>query len=192
MRSRESILAETFVLSRSETDAESLASFATHQSGSSYLSSSYSYSPRITSDPYSVPYQRTLSGSSQSQSSFSISPKLPSSSSALSSPRAQYPTPPQRSSSNLSRSTLEVPRERDKSAARVERAKRRAEREQRSTLSSERYDSPLRRWMRWMSKMGMSGWSLPVGLAGVMVLKGAVGLGGFSGTSIYHPVEQCE
>ena len=46
---------------------------------------------------------------------------------------------------------------------------------------NDRFDSPLRRWLRWMSRSGMSGWSLPIGLIGVAMVKTGVGFGGFSG-----------
>jgi len=70
------------------------------------------------------------------------------------------------------------------------RKKRREEREKRSTLANERFDSPLRRWLRWMSRSGFSRWRLGVGLLGVGVVKTAVGYGGFSG-KLSHSLTRC-
>lgn len=72
-------------------------------------------------------------------------------------------------------------REKERAERRERREKRRKEKERKSTLLGDKYDSPLRRWLRWMSRSGLSAWSLPVGLAAVLVVKAAVGLGGFSG-----------
>jgi hypothetical protein len=77
-------------------------------------------------------------------------------------------------------------KERERADRRESREKRRAKREKMSTLLSEKYDSPLRRWLRWMSAQGLSGSSLFVGLVAVGVVKSAVGMGGFSGEHIFR------
>ncbi len=64
---------------------------------------------------------------------------------------------------------------------RKERHKRK--REERGTLASDRFDSPLRRYVRSMAGLGLQQWSLPVGVGTVLVIKWLVGMGGYSGRS---------
>ncbi|KAK4686465.1 hypothetical protein P7C73_g3661, partial [Tremellales sp. Uapishka_1] len=100
-----------------------------------------------------------------------------------------YPSP--RLSHTLSASLIPPPRDRTlsttsqtssawrpelQSAVQERRDKRRREREAKSTLLALKYDSPLRRWLRIMSKNGWSGMSLAVGLAAVGLVKIAVEL----------------
>ncbi|WVR05893.1 hypothetical protein IAU60_002919 [Kwoniella sp. DSM 27419] len=49
--------------------------------------------------------------------------------------------------------------------------RRRRARQARSTLSGGMYDSPLRRWIRWMGKAGWASASLPLGLALVLAVR---------------------
>jgi len=171
------------MLLRSETDAESLASFSTQISTSShYTYHSDAPSPRVLthpSPPFPKPSSRTLSSSSYT--SHLAPPSITSSSSAQ-----LHESPLQRLSSGRREGGgggrhLGIPRpERDREQL---RARHRAEREKRSTLAAEKFDSPLRRWLRWMSSRGLSGWTLGVGLVGVGMVKTGVGFGGFSGMS---------
>ena len=36
---------------------------------------------------------------------------------------------------------------------------------------ADKYDSPLRRWIRWCARAGLGHWMLPLGLAGVALLQ---------------------
>lgn len=83
------------------------------------------------------------------------------------------------SSSQTSSPISELERER----RRARREAKRREREKRSTLVGEKYDSPLRRWLRWMSAQNLSGpYSLAIGCLATGMIKTAVGFGGFSGS----------
>jgi hypothetical protein len=42
--------------------------------------------------------------------------------------------------------------------------------------------SPISSWLKWMSENGLESSSLYVGLATVIIIKTAVGMGGFSGS----------
>ncbi|KAL7419523.1 Glucosyltransferase-like protein [Cryptotrichosporon argae] len=53
-------------------------------------------------------------------------------------------------------------------------------RRRRDPHADERYDAPLRRWVRWMGRDAYAA-TLALGLVGVGVFKSAVGMGGFSG-----------
>lgn len=46
--------------------------------------------------------------------------------------------------------------------------------------------SPLRRWVRWMAKVGLKDWTMLVGITGVAWLKWTSGLGGYSGKLGLH------
>ncbi|CAD6574593.1 MAG: Glucosyltransferase-like protein [Tremellales sp. Tagirdzhanova-0007] len=140
--------------SRSETDAESLASFSTYLSSSSQHTFPSNLSRRVVPHDLLNPNRRTVSSSSLSHSSVS---------------RLHPPSP------SL---TVPHPLELQRDGA---RSKRRAERDKRARSVAERFDSPLRRWLRWMSSAGLSRASLGIGLIGVGVIKTAVGFGGFSG-----------
>ena len=152
-------------MGRSETDAESMASYTTWNSSTSYLTGpSQSGAPSPRRQVFAPSHLgREVSSSST--------------------PRLAVGAESERSSPAPS-GHLGVPDSRRKDdPAREERRRRRAERRAKSTLAGEKYDSPLRRWARWMSANGLSAWSLPIGLAAVGVVKTAVGYGGFSGGS---------
>ncbi|WRT64155.1 uncharacterized protein IL334_001084 [Kwoniella shivajii] len=51
------------------------------------------------------------------------------------------------------------------------REKRRKEKELKSTLLSGKYDSPLRRWIRYMNKSGFSHYTLPTAILGYIIIK---------------------
>jgi hypothetical protein len=125
---------------RSETDAGSSASFTTNQSSSSFQPSyTYASSSRLT-----LPKPRTLSSTSASSSiPPSLHAQVP-----LSKP--QYP------------SRLGVSPNTDEAALtrREARRKRREERDKKSTLRGDEYDTRLRRVVRWISKKGWRGRSI--------------------------------
>lgn len=52
-----------------------------------------------------------------------------------------------------------------------------------STLRSSRMESPARRWVRWMAKMGLKGWIVPSVVFMSLATRWIVGLGGYSGES---------
>ncbi|ORY32289.1 ALG6, ALG8 glycosyltransferase family-domain-containing protein [Naematelia encephala] len=140
-------------VAESETDLESLASYTTYSSNFTHPSSSGIPSPRLQHPQFQPLHQ-----------------PQPLRLRTLS------------STSHASNQHLEIPRtsrDSESSAARqARREARRKERERKSTLAGEKYDSPLRRWLRYMG----SGWmSLGLGLVGVGVVKSAIGSGGFSG-----------
>lgn len=112
---------------RSETDADSIASFTTHQSTASFQPHTYASSSRLT---VPSPRPRTMSSSSFSSTP---SPNLAA--------RSFSPSqPPRLGVDDATRARREA------------RRKRREERESNSTLRGERYDSPLRRVVRWCAK----------------------------------------
>jgi hypothetical protein len=126
---------------RSETDAGSLASFTTHQSSSSFQPTyAYASSSRLT-----VPKLRTMS--STSASSFG-SPIL----------HAPVPVRPQYPSrlSGPDEATLK---------RREARRIRREERERKSTLRGEEYDTRLRKIVRWISKKEWRGRGVALAVA---------------------------
>ncbi|KAG8897754.1 Glucosyltransferase-like protein [Tulasnella sp. 403] len=50
-----------------------------------------------------------------------------------------------------------------------------------STLRDARMDSPTRRWVRWMVKMHLRDWIVPLSIVSVVWVKWNIGLGGYSG-----------
>lgn len=179
---------------RSETDAESLASYTTYQSNSSYITQhSSNPSPRLGGYQYNgantslnalgisvssspgnqisrlvpLPRERTFSSSS-SQRPALPSPRLevPRSHSANVRTEASPQKRPQGSLLEENAATSRKTAERDE-----RRRKRREEREKKSTLVGEKFDSPLRQWLRWMSQKGQSRWSLPLGLGVAAVVR---------------------
>lgn len=173
------------IVHRSETDLESLASYSTHHS-----STSFSPNGGNAQHPYPLPHSRL----SSSSASASASPSLAQNPYYLSSRQRTYSStshtsshlePPTRSSSSGRVVSLVT----ESPAARAERrARRREDRRlkqlEKSTLSGGRFDSPIRRWLRWMKTIDMGKWSLPVGIIGVGVIKAAVATGGFSGKQV--------
>lgn len=59
---------------------------------------------------------------------------------------------------------------------RARRERRREERIKKSTLKGEKYDSPLRRWVRWMSLHELGQWSLVVVILAAGVLRAVISL----------------
>lgn len=186
---------------RSETDAESLASFTTHQSSSSLGYNNGFPSQRMGgpsglggssgsalglgfmphgSDHHPI-RQRTLSSYSRDGTeSLSGVPGSPIASQSPGQAFLRLPTRPSAGSS--SRQSSSPTSELDRERRRARREVKRKERELRSTLVGEKYDSPLRSWLRWMSAQGLSGpYAVLAGCVGVGMIKTAVGLGGFSG-----------
>jgi hypothetical protein len=135
---------------RSETDAESLASYSTRLTSSSYITNS-SIPSRL------APYRRTASSSTTNQdvpaSSPSPSNSIPPYTSHLDIPRTSNPTKSRRRHSDRTFSTLQ----------------------------NEVYNSPLRRYTRYMSQSSQSHLTLPLSLIAVGLIKVGIGFGGFSG-----------
>lgn len=50
-----------------------------------------------------------------------------------------------------------------------------------TSLNDARMESPARRWVRWMARMGMRDWVLPTSIAATIWVKWTTGLGGYSG-----------
>lgn len=161
-------------MNRSETDAGSLASFSTHQSSSSVQPYAYaSSSTRLT-----VPKQRTLSSTSTRSVSSSPSSLLQ----ATLSPRPQYP-------SRLSASTVSgtSPSTEEATAKRREaRRKRREEREKSSTLRAEKYDSLLRKVVRFISRKEWKTRSTIIALVAWTALRADMELGRLRSQSRLH------
>lgn len=201
------ILVPWLTRGRSETDLESLASFTTHQSSSSYGPAGGYPSQRLSSgigaeyggssgslglgfmphgsEPNPMRQRKLSSYSREGTESLSVAPGSPVSSAGPDSRdpgQAHLRLPSRFSSSTSSPQTSSPVSELDRERRRVRREARRREKEKKSTLVGEKYDSPLRSWLRWMSAQNLSGrYAVLVGCAAIGMVKTAVGFGGFSG-----------
>ena len=188
---------------RSETDAESLASYTTFQSGSSFYPSQpdgrirhpsprlafnslhpYTHPPDPSSPIGLHPHYPLGAHASSSSSSGLISPGqggqvgVDLRKRTFSSSSHRDPNSTDRGGSDrkpLGGQNQPETREPARESRRKAREERRSNRAKKSTLKGETYDSPLRSSIRWGSANNLSGWGLGVGLGVVWALRMGVG-----------------
>jgi hypothetical protein len=162
---------------RSETDADSVFSETTSNASAFSQPAGFLHQPR-PQRIHSFDLHQELSNPSSSISSLSpASVTLRRSRSPLAGARSaggsSFALP-----STGSRVQLEP---RSESAAVVSTSLHRRKREDRGTLQSARYDTPLRRYIRTMTRMGLGDIAMAMAVGMLLLLKWIVGFGGYSG-----------
>ncbi len=160
---------------RSETDADSTFSDTTSNASAFSNPTAFLHQPRPQRIPsFDLHQQHDLSGPSSSGSSLGpTSAVFQRSKSPLAERRAPSFTMPtvSRTWSDVSTPSIPVTK-----SVRKER-----KREERSTLQGERFDTPLRRYVRNMTRLGLGEHTLVMGVAAVLLIKWIIGIGGYSG-----------
>ncbi|RXK40295.1 hypothetical protein M231_02409 [Tremella mesenterica] len=179
LRSLSSTSSRPSVLRHSSTDRHSFSSpFAPEVSTHSpNLSSTHTTSTSNRNLPFlSNNYENPRYDTTSKDTSNIPGPSKPSfnpnfQSSQHSDPRYLHANSNSHSSKQLDQSGSTGPDHHDTDISRTQRGERRERRKiakrEKSTLLGEKYDSPIRRYLRWMASLHMSKWALPFALIGV-------------------------